>query len=317
MHLDLRTLRHFVALIDHGSFAAAAAAVNLSQSAFSRSIQNLEQQAGHLLVDRSARELPPTSQGRLVLDYARPLLRNVQALKQELDQFSAEESGTLSFGCGSALVSGLIPRALACFVERYPRAKVHYDVDSWQELDRRLKARDMEFCVADTPRFEVDPRYQVQRLLPQRWYFYCRQGHPLTAFETVDGQQLFSYPLATSRQLHGIGKVLTQYGDQGDFVPAVECENSQSLFDFIKLSNAVGILTEDARAAMTAQGAHVLTINDLASGLEECQTHYGIVTLRERPLSPLAKAFIEIIQQLDGQRTRRLLALTEFGSDLF
>ena len=317
MHLDLRTLRHFVALIDHGSFAAAAAAVNLSQSAFSRSIQNLEQQAGHLLVNRGDRELPPTSQGRLVLDYARPLLRKVQALKQELDRFSVEESGTLSFGCDSALVSGMIPRALACFVERYPNAKVHYDVDSWHELERRLKGQDIEFCVADTTRFEADSRYEVQRLLPQRWHFYCRQGHPLAALESVDGQQLFGYPLATSRQLHGIRKVLAQYSDQLDYVPAVECENSQSLFDFIKLSNAIGVLTQDARSTMTAQGAHVLRVRDMPAELAAHQTHFGVITLRERGLSPLAKAFIEIIQKLDGQGTRRLLAITEFGSDLF
>ncbi|WP_347242398.1 helix-turn-helix domain-containing protein, partial [Vibrio cholerae] len=41
MHIDLRQLRHFIALAEQRSFVAAAAAVNLSQSAFSRSIQAL------------------------------------------------------------------------------------------------------------------------------------------------------------------------------------------------------------------------------------------------------------------------------------
>ncbi|WP_256582083.1 LysR family transcriptional regulator, partial [Pseudomonas sp. DrBHI1] len=46
MHIDLRQLRHFIALVEHRSFVAAAAAVNLSQSAFSRSIQTLEHNVG-------------------------------------------------------------------------------------------------------------------------------------------------------------------------------------------------------------------------------------------------------------------------------
>ena len=46
MHIDLRQLRHFIALAEQRSFVAAALTVNLSQSAFSRSIQALEHAAG-------------------------------------------------------------------------------------------------------------------------------------------------------------------------------------------------------------------------------------------------------------------------------
>ncbi|EZO98366.1 hypothetical protein V554_02084 [Pseudomonas aeruginosa BWH053] len=59
MHIDLRQLRHFIALHEHRSFVAAALAVNLSQSAFSRSIQALEHSAGCRLVDRAAKDLRP------------------------------------------------------------------------------------------------------------------------------------------------------------------------------------------------------------------------------------------------------------------
>lgn len=52
MHLDFRQLRNFVALVEYGSFHRAAEAVCLSQSAFSRSIQSLEQSVGHPLFDR-------------------------------------------------------------------------------------------------------------------------------------------------------------------------------------------------------------------------------------------------------------------------
>ncbi len=55
MHLDFRQLRNFVALVEYGSFNRAAEAVCLSQSAFSRSIQALEQSVGHPLFDRQSK----------------------------------------------------------------------------------------------------------------------------------------------------------------------------------------------------------------------------------------------------------------------
>ncbi|MBF2952940.1 LysR family transcriptional regulator, partial [Pseudomonas aeruginosa] len=52
---DLRQFRHFVALAEHGHYARAAEAVNLSQPALSRSIQALEGQLGCTLVERGSR----------------------------------------------------------------------------------------------------------------------------------------------------------------------------------------------------------------------------------------------------------------------
>ena len=67
---DLRQLRHFVALAEHGHFARAAAAVHLSQPALSRSIQALEASLGCNLVDRHSRGISLTAHGSLVLEQA-------------------------------------------------------------------------------------------------------------------------------------------------------------------------------------------------------------------------------------------------------
>ena len=71
MHLDFRQLRNFVALVEYGSFNRAAEAVCLSQSAFSRSIQALEQSVGHPLFDRQSKLPTLTLHGQKLLPYAR------------------------------------------------------------------------------------------------------------------------------------------------------------------------------------------------------------------------------------------------------
>ncbi|MCI4183925.1 LysR family transcriptional regulator, partial [Dickeya dianthicola] len=101
MNIDLRQLRHFIALIEHRNFTSAAQAMNISQSAFSRSIQSLEQSVGARLIDRH-HHLEPTKKGLLVLEHARRLTGYAQDLINDIEQFSEKESGEVHFGCGPA-----------------------------------------------------------------------------------------------------------------------------------------------------------------------------------------------------------------------
>jgi len=95
---DLRQLRHFVALAEHGHFARAAEAVHLSQPALSRSIQALEASLGCVLVDRHSRGISLTAHGRLVLEHARRLLAGSQALSNAVGQLGNLASGELRLG---------------------------------------------------------------------------------------------------------------------------------------------------------------------------------------------------------------------------
>lgn len=106
MHIDLRQLRHYIALVEHRSFVAAAAAVNLSQSAFSRSIQTLEHNIGCRLVDRASKELAPTRQGLLVLEHSRRLVHGAHNLVNEIHQFNGATTGVVRFGSGPAPAGG-------------------------------------------------------------------------------------------------------------------------------------------------------------------------------------------------------------------
>lgn len=121
MHIDLRQLRHFIALAEQRSFVAAAATVNLSQSAFSRSIQALEHSVGCQLVDRGRKDLAPTKQGQLLLEHARRLVSGAQQMANEISQFNGLEAGELRFGCGPAPAAGLIPGPSAASSGATPR----------------------------------------------------------------------------------------------------------------------------------------------------------------------------------------------------
>lgn len=302
MHIDLRQLRHLLALAEHRSFVAAAVSVNLSQSAFSRSIQALEHSVGCQLVDRASKQLAPTKQGQVVLEHARRLVSGARQLTNEISQFNGLEAGQLRFGCGPAPASGLIPRAIGSFIGRYPRAQVHFQVDDWQSLNKRLLCDEFEFFVADTRHFEADPAYLTQRLRPRHWHFCCRAGHPLAKFATVTAEQLFSYPLAVTIRPPNLRKVMADLSGKPDFTPNVECENSFSLLGVVLRSDAIGTIGSYSDALHNAKGELVtLQIEGLGPDCEELYTRYGIVSRAGYRLSPLAEAMIEQIREIDEQ----------------
>ncbi|MEG0635550.1 MAG: LysR family transcriptional regulator [Pseudomonas sp.] len=302
MHIDLRQLRHLIALAEHRSFVAAASAVSLSQSAFSRSIQALEHSAGCLLVDRASKDLAPTKQGLVVLEHARRLVSGARQLSNEISQFNGLEAGELRFGCGPAPAAGLVPKAIGGFIGRYPRARVQFQVDDWQSLNRRLLAEDIEFFVADTRSFEADPDYQTLRLKARRWYFCCRPGHPLAGRLSVTAEELLRYPLAATLRPPNLRKVVADLSGQPDFAANVECENGYSLLGVVLNSDAIGICTANGDTLHTAAGELVrLHIAGLGEDCEELYTRYGIVSRARLRLSPLAEAMIEQIVRTDRE----------------
>ncbi|MDE1949443.1 MAG: LysR family transcriptional regulator, partial [Burkholderiales bacterium] len=82
--LDLRRLQHLVALADECHFARAAERVNLSQPAFSRSIQAIESQLGLRLFEREAGAVRPTPAGVFLVERARRLLFDARCVQRDV-----------------------------------------------------------------------------------------------------------------------------------------------------------------------------------------------------------------------------------------
>lgn len=301
MHIDLRQLRHFIALIEHRNFTSAAQAMNISQSAFSRSIQSLEQSVGTRLVDRNNR-LEPTKKGLIVLEHARRLTGDAQDLLNDIRQFSEKEEGEIRFGCGPAPAAWLIPRAIGVFTRQYPKARLVFRVDNWQSLGQQLMADEFEFFVADTRNFEFDPQYSVLPLSQHRWGFCCREDHPLAALSEIGVDQLFSYPLAATVRPPNLRQALVRLSGRQDIRTSIECENGYSLLDVIRHSDAIGTTNiHGDPCGWRPAGIHMLKIAGLDDNIEEFYTHYGIVSRVGSRFSWLTQKLIDTLLQVDQQ----------------
>ncbi|CAD7337912.1 LysR family transcriptional regulator [Sphingobium sp. S6] len=96
--MDLRRLRYFVAVAELGSFRMAAERLHVSQSAVSRRVQELEQEVGHALLDRSGPRPRLLLAGEVLMGHALAIFRAVDDASQHLARFSSGQIGLLRLG---------------------------------------------------------------------------------------------------------------------------------------------------------------------------------------------------------------------------
>ncbi|MGY1891762.1 LysR family transcriptional regulator [Pseudomonas jessenii] len=306
--MDLRQLRHLVALADYRNFGRAAEAISLSQPAFSRSIQTLERDLGCELVERSSREFRLTGQGELVLQHARRLLAGSQALHNELTQYNGLTGGELQFGCGPYPAQVLVPEALAQFIQAHPAIRTRFHQGDWQQLSLWLREQQIEFLIADARYFVGDPQYHVHMLRTRPGRFFCRAGHPLAGQQQLKLRALLDYPVVGTRIPPMIRKILADILGEPDFNPSVECAQFDAIQRVVLRSDAIGLATLEALREQVDQGLiHLLDFIDVPRNDPALQLGYGIVSRVGYSMTPAARAMVEAILTVD----QRLLAANQ------
>ncbi len=120
MRATLRQLRVFEAVSRLGSVSAAAVELNVTQSAASLALQQLEITLGGPLFKRSSRQLAITASGRRLQPKVRSILNAVDELE---DSDARDLSGLLSIGATNMIATYLLPRLCSSFQDRHPEVQ--------------------------------------------------------------------------------------------------------------------------------------------------------------------------------------------------
>ncbi|MCJ1888389.1 LysR family transcriptional regulator [Pseudomonas sp. LA21] len=295
---DLRQLRHFVALAEHGHFARAADAVSLSQPALSRSIQALEGQLNCQLVDRNPRGVTLTAHGRLVLEHARRLLAGDRALKNAVVQLADLETGELRLGAGPFPAARLMPQVLARYSSAHPKVSILLSIENWSELHQRLLDDELELFIADSRELEGDSRLDILPLRKHRAVLFCRPGHPLIDTQP-SVERLLDYPLAGPRLPRDAQEGLVR--NLGREQPlSVQCDDVLLLKELVKGSDVLCLATWDVVAEDLEAGRLAVLPWPNAGDASGRGSAYALVRHASRSLSPAASQFVTMLLEEDA-----------------
>jgi DNA-binding transcriptional LysR family regulator len=143
--LDLDVLRTFVAIAETGSFTLAASAVFRTPSAVSMQIKKLEEILGRAVFTRDARSVALTSDGEILLGFARRLL----AINREaVSKFVLPDiSGIVRLGSPDDFGERVLPFVLKRFAETHPSIAVDVTIDQSVNLRRRMAERTLDITL--------------------------------------------------------------------------------------------------------------------------------------------------------------------------
>jgi len=314
MSLEVRQMRHVLALAEHGSFARAAMAVGLSQSALSRSIQSVEREAGSQLFVRTASGVEPTDSGRVFIARIQQIVQLTEDLDRDLVGDRGLQSGHLHVGAGPYPAQSMLADALARFVADYPRVVVRVMMRDWDELLRRLRAREIEFFVAEFSTFASETDIDVEPLDPHPTLTYARHGHPLVARAPVSFEDGFPYPYASLTRIppRGLEPIRAAQRRMPDaplaqrVFPALELNALEAIKRIVLGSDALMVAPPSCVLAELESGRLV------AIGSESFLTiRYGIIKLKTQPLSAAAARFREYVLEAERAFTEQEKELLE------
>lgn len=183
--MDLRQLRHFVAVVEHGNMLRAADAINVTQPALSKSIRNLENRLGVQLLDRSPRGVSPTVYGRQLLDRAKLILNQAHKAEEDVRALVEGVRGHLNIGFGANFAGFMVPDAILKVVRDRPGVTASIISKPFDEIIPMLRQGALDVAVVVFPPERQDEDLVYEPLIVSEFVCVCRPAHPLAPHPSV------------------------------------------------------------------------------------------------------------------------------------
>ena len=192
--MEFRQLQHFLAVAEEGNFHRAAARVNLTQQAVSKSLAQLEAKLGVRLLDRTRQSVALTTFGELLLPHARTITAEVRQFDDSLAATLGTRTGALRIGATPTPLSHLLPAALRQLRLARPKLKIAVEQGSFERLSSMLLQGQLEAVLSSEPPQPWDALLKIEQVGEDQNVIALRAGHPLTEIRKPSPTQLNDYP---------------------------------------------------------------------------------------------------------------------------
>ena len=157
--MNLRELEYLVAVADHRHFGRAAEASYVSQPTLSTQIKKLERELGVELIERNPRQVLLTDAGAQVVERARSILRQADAIHDIARLAQDPQSGSIRLGLFPTLAPYLLPHVVPTIHERFPKLELLLVEEKTEVILDRLRTGGLDVGILALP-VDVDALHQ-------------------------------------------------------------------------------------------------------------------------------------------------------------
>lgn len=186
--MTIQQLQYVVALDNHRHFVKAAESCFVAQPTLTLQVKKLETEIGVAIFDRSSQPIVPTSMGERFIVKARYILKEVESLKELVNQDRNELEGTYKIGVIPTLAPYLLPLFLKAFTEDFPKVYLEIREMQSEEIIKSLLHDKLDIGIMATPLEENYLREIV--LFYEPFSIYAHQDHPISKKKELSGDAI-------------------------------------------------------------------------------------------------------------------------------
>lgn len=290
MSVKLELYRVFKEVADSGNISAAAKNLNISQSAVSQSIKQLETALQARLFARSPRGVALTDEGQMLYGYVRSALGLIATGEDKLSQAQQLLLGTLVIGASDTITSLFLTPYLDEFHHKHPGIRLKIVSGRSAKVLSMLKSGAVDIAFASSP---SDPSLRCQPCFPTHSVFVAGSSYDCDFDHIYTLREIANFPLILLERKASSRVFLEQYFLHGGvkLTPEIELSSRSLLVSLAGIGLGVaGVTREFVQDALDSG-----EIRMLKTDFQIPPRSLDMCTLQEVSPTAAASAFMEMI----------------------
>jgi DNA-binding transcriptional LysR family regulator len=302
-HLKLRDLNVLMTVARCGTMGKAAAQLSVSQPAISKAIGDMEHTLGVRLLDRSPQGVKPTIYASALLDHGVIAFDELQQAIRKIQHLADPTVGDVRIGCSVVLAEGFVATVINRFSQRYPRVTFHLSAEESGLTYRALEERKVDLAILLIFEPIAKAHLTTEILYDEPHVIAAGATNPWSRRRGIRLADLINEPwvLPPADSLTGsIVREAFRAARLGVPDATIITSSTPARCTFVASGRFLSILPASVLAFASKKPAPRALPIELATA----RRPIGIITLKNRALSPVAQRFIDCARDLGKPQTR-------------
>ena len=301
LRVELRHLRYFLAVAEVQNFTKASQRLRVAQPALGRQVNDLEDELGVKLLERSPRGAMLTSAGEAFVPEARAVLQRADEAARVAKAFAQGERGELHLGYAPSPTVELLPRILHAYQNEAPSVRVVLHDMTTGEMLRGLESGNLQVALMVKASGKPPRRLMFEELCRYPICVAMAKANPLArarslALRELNAQRLVVYSLEDYPEYHELLSGLFQ--SFGGVPPiAEEHDSATSLIAAVEASRGVAIVP----SSLACLAGPRLKLVEVSPAPEPLVVG---VAYEPKRLSPAAERLVKMLRALPSELRR-------------
>jgi LysR family transcriptional regulator, salicylic acid-responsive activator of bsdBCD len=295
--MDIRQLHYFREIVRQGSISKAAEVLHMAQPPLSQLLKKLEEEFGTILIHRYRRKWGLTETGELLFRYAEQTLKDMQDIRQRIQEIEQGIAGAVSIGV-TTVCSNMLIDYISLFRKQYPKVKINIITGSSDELLSKLKRKDIDIALllrsdnSGQYRMKIINKQPFVVMIPTSWLgsLAPRQNH----LEQITLEQISQFPFILLGPMEGHSfqeNLLETFGERNLQLNVImECRDVTMVIELVSRELGVSIIPRMDYSSPFLENITFLKLSEIRIEVEP-----AFLCLKDEPSSKAALQFWEII----------------------